>query len=65
MAGERILELDPYEYGCIFQTMNDKRSALLATGENTDFIDEIILKLADAPYKKVGLFQKEKQNAER
>lgn len=53
MADERILELDKYEYGCIFKVMNEKRNALKAAGENTDFVDDILLKLADASYKKV------------
>ena len=65
MADERILELDKYEYGCVFQTMNDKRNTMLAAGENTDFIDDVLLKLADAPYKKSGLFKKDVPDAER
>ena len=52
MADERIVELDKYEYGCVFKTMNEKRNTLKAAGENTDFVDDILLKLADAPYKK-------------
>lgn len=48
---KRILKLDKYEYGLVFDSVNDKRNELLRTNESTDFIDEVLIKIATAPTK--------------
>lgn len=48
----RILELEPGDYGVIFNSLNDKRNELLAGGKTTDAVDEVILKVANSPTKK-------------
>ena len=65
MADERIVELDQYEYGCVFATMNEKRNDLLAVGENADFVEDILLKLAEAPCKKQSRRKGRSYEAER
>ena len=53
MAQEkRILELDKYEYGVVFSTLNDKRNELLKEQRPTDAVDDVLLKVIDAPAKK-------------
>jgi len=46
---KRILELDKYEYGVIFHSLNDKRTALLKEKQPTDAIDDVLIKVIDAP----------------
>lgn len=46
---KRVLELDKYEYGVIFHSLNDKRSQLLADNQPTDAVDDMILKLMESP----------------
>jgi len=49
---KRILELDKYEYGVVFNTLNDKRNELLKEQRPTDAVDDVLLKVIDAPAKK-------------
>ena len=49
---KRILELDKYEYGVVFNTLNDKRNELLKEQRPTDAMDDVLLKVIDAPAKK-------------
>jgi len=49
---KRILELDKYEYGVVFSTLNDKRNELLKEQRPTDAVDDVLLKVIDAPAKK-------------
>ena len=49
---KRILELDKYEYGVVFSTLNDKRNELLKEQRPTDTVDDVLLKVIDAPAKK-------------
>lgn len=48
---KRILKLDKYEYGLLFDSLNEKRNSLLHNNQSTEFIDEVLLKVADAPIK--------------
>lgn len=42
-----ILKLDKYEYGVIFNTLNDKRNQLLSEEKDTEIIDNVLLKVID------------------
>ncbi len=48
-----ILELNKYEKGIIINALNDFRNKLLNTNEDTEPIEEVLLKVIDAPEKKV------------
>ena len=48
----RILELDKYEYGIIVNVLNDARNNLIKKSKSTEYIDELLLKILDAPEKK-------------
>lgn len=39
------LELDRYEYGVIFHSLNDKRNAMLRENRATDAVDDVLLKV--------------------
>ncbi len=43
--GKRTLELDKYESGVIFQSLNDKRNQMLKEGRATDAVDDVLLKV--------------------
>ena len=49
---KRILELDKYEYGVVFHSLNDKRNELIKEQRPTDAVDDVLLKVIDAPAKK-------------
>lgn len=49
---KRVLELDKYEYGVVFHSLNDKRNELIKEQRPTDAVDDVLLKVIDAPAKK-------------
>ncbi len=48
----KILELDKYEIGLIINALNEFRNKLISEHSETDFVDEVLLKVLDAPEKK-------------
>lgn len=46
------LALDDYEKGIIIRSLNNLRNSLLANGQCTDAVDDVIIKIANAPVKK-------------
>ena len=52
MEEKYVIEFDRYEKGTTINALNHLRSKLLEDGISTDSVDDIILKLMDAPVKK-------------
>ncbi len=50
---KRVLELDKYEHGVVINALNDMRNDLIGEERPTDIVDEVLLKVIDAPTKKV------------
>lgn len=48
----KILELDKYEIGIIINALNEFRNKLIREQTETDAVDEVLLKVLDAPEKK-------------
>lgn len=48
----KILELDKYEIGILINALNEFRNKLIQQKENTEYVDEVLLKAIDAPPKK-------------
>ncbi|MDL2289583.1 hypothetical protein LJB83_02335 [Clostridia bacterium OttesenSCG-928-F22] len=49
---KRVLELDKYEYGVVFHSLNDMRNDLIKEERPTDAVDDVLMKVIDAPTKK-------------
>ena len=52
MKEVKVLELDKYEYGIIINALNEFRNKVLEEGKDSEPIDEILLKVLEAPDKK-------------
>lgn len=52
-TGKRVLTLDRYEHGVVVNALNEMRNDLLEEERPTDIVDEVLLKVIDAPAKKV------------
>ena len=50
---KRVLTLDRYEHGVVVNALNEMRNDLLEEERPTDIVDEVLLKVIDAPAKKV------------
>ena len=49
---KRVLPLDRYEHGVVINALNEMRNDLLEEDRPTDILDEVLLKVIDAPTKK-------------
>ncbi len=49
---KRVLTLDHYEHGVVINALNEMRNDLLEEERPTDILDEVLLKVIDAPTKK-------------
>lgn len=52
MAEKRIIEVDEYQHGLILNALNDKRNELQEQGKDTEFVDDTLIDVIDAPQKK-------------
>ena len=52
MEEKRVIEVDDYQHGLIINSMNDKRNELVEQGRDTEFVDETLIEVMDAPTKK-------------
>ena len=48
----KVIEVDKVEYGIIINALNEFRNKLLREGEDTELVDEFIIKVFDAPENK-------------
>ncbi|MFG6319184.1 MAG: hypothetical protein K1W33_04925 [Clostridia bacterium] len=55
MEGTQVLEIDRYERGTIINALNQFRNNLIKEGIATESVDELLLKVMDAPIKKRSL----------
>lgn len=49
---KRVLTLDRYEHGVVINALNEMRNDLLEEERPTNIVDEVLLKVIDAPTKK-------------
>lgn len=52
MAEKRIIEVDEYQHGLIIHSLNDMRNELAIQGRDTEFVDDTLIEVMDAPMKK-------------
>lgn len=52
MEEKRVIEVDGYQHGLIINSLNNKRNELVEQGRDTEFVDETLLEVMDAPTKK-------------
>lgn len=52
MEDKRVIEVDEYQQRLIIGSLNDTRNDLVAQGRDTDFVDETLIDVLDAPTRK-------------
>ena len=52
MDEKRVIEVDEYQRGLIINSLNNKRNELVEQGRDTEFVDETLIEVMDAPTKK-------------
>ena len=49
MSKKYHLALDDYEHSLLIHALNDKRNELIQNGKYTDAVDEVLVKVIEAP----------------
>lgn len=52
MSEKRVIEVDEYQHGLILHSLNDKRNELVEQGKDTEFVDDTLIEVMDAPMKR-------------
>lgn len=66
MKEEQVyVALDDYEHGVVIRSLNDERNALKNEGKTTDAVDDLIVKIGNAPKKKFKVIEKPEQKMRR
>jgi hypothetical protein len=52
MEDKRVIEVDEYQQRLIIGSLNETRNELVAQGRDTDFVDETLLDVMEAPTRK-------------
>ena len=52
MEEKRVIEVDDNQHGLIINSLNDRRNELVELGRDTEFVDETLIEVMDAPTKK-------------
>lgn len=52
MSEKRVIEVDEYQHGLILHSLNDKRNKLVEQGKDTEFVDDTLIEVMDAPMKR-------------
>ena len=52
MDEKRVIEVDEYQHGLFINSLNDKRNELVEQGKDTEFVDDTLIEVMDAPTKR-------------
>ena len=53
MKDKYQVSLDDNEHGIVIRCLNDKRNELIKEGKYTDAVDDLLVKVGNAPKKKI------------
>lgn len=67
MVKEKLyhIALDDYEHGIVIRSLNDEKTDLMQQGKSTDAVDDLLIKVGNAPQKKFKVVERKCSNEER
>ena len=67
MVTEKLyhIALDDYEHGIVIRSLNDEKTDLMQQGKSTDAVDDLLIKVGNAPQKKFKVVERKRSNEER
>lgn len=67
MVKEKLyhIALDDYEHGIVIRSLNDEKTDLMQQGKSTDAVDDLLIKVGNAPQKKFRVVERKRSNEER
>ncbi len=57
------IALDDNEHSIIIKSLNDERNTLLEEGRTTDAVDDLIVKVGNAPYRRIKVIERDRDDA--
>lgn len=57
--------LDDYEHGIIIRSLNDEKTDLMEQGKSTDAVDDLLVKVGNAPQKKFKVVERKRTDEAR
>lgn len=60
-----FVALDDYEHGVVIRSLNDEKNELREQGKSTDAVDDLIVKIGNAPSKKFRVIERDSRDGAR
>lgn len=57
--------LDDYEHGVVIRSLNDEKSKLMNEGKSADAVDDLLIKVGNAPQKKFKVVERKRSDEAR
>ncbi len=59
------IALDDYEHGVVIRSLNDEKTKLMEEGKTTDAVDDLLIKVGNAPQKKFKVIERKRSDEAR
>lgn len=59
------LALDDYEHGVVIRSLNDEKTKLMEEGKSADAVDDLLIKVGNAPQKKFKVVERKRSDESR
>lgn len=59
------IALDDYEHGVVIRSLNDEKNELREQGKSTDAVDDLIVKIGNAPSKRFRVIERDSRDGAR
>lgn len=53
-----FVALDDYEHGVVIRSLSDEKNGLMEQGKSTDAVDDLIVKIGNAPSRKFRVIER-------
>jgi len=59
------IALDDYEHGVVIRSLNDEKTKLMEEGKSPDAVDDLLVKVGNAPLKKFKVIERKRSDEAR
>lgn len=59
------IALDDYEHGVVIRSLNDEKTKLMEEGKYADAVDDLLVKVGNAPLKKFKVIERKRSDEAR
>ena len=56
------IALDDYEHGVVIRSLNDEKTKLMEEGKSADAVDDLLVKVGNAPLKKFKVIERKRSD---